>query len=161
MKKINFLAKLFNERKLQLVDPSEEIKQSYLKKSESNLISAKILLENNKLEESVSLVYYSMYHMLTALLFKLGIKCENHSASIILLKELFSIDNSDIFFAKKERVDKQYYTDFYITKEEVLEAVKIAEDFNKRLFDFISKLDNQKIKEYREKLKILNGQKIK
>ena len=109
MRKINFLAKLFDEGKLQLVNPSEEIKDSYIKKSESNLISAKILLENNKLEESVSLVYYSMYHMLTALLFKVGIKCENHSASIILLKELFSIDNSGIFFAKKERVDKQYY----------------------------------------------------
>ncbi len=161
MKKINFLAKLFDERKLQLVDPSEEIKQSYLKKSENNLISAKILLENNKLEESVSLVYYSMYHMLTALLFKTGIKCENHSASIILLNELFSIDNSGIFFAKKERVDKQYYTDFYVTKQEVIEAVKTAEDFNKKLLDFISKLNNQKIKKYREKFKILNGQKIK
>jgi len=156
MKKINFLAKLSDEGKLQLVDPSEEIKQSYLKKSESNLISAKILLENNKLEESVSLVYYSMYHMLTALLFKLGIKCENHSASIILLKELFSIDNSNIFFAKKERIDKQYYIDFNISKQEILEAIRIAEDFNKKLLDFISKLDNQKIKEYREKFKILN-----
>ena len=159
MKKINFLAKLSDEGKLQLVDPSEEIKQSYLKKSESNLISAKILLENNKLEESVSLVYYSMYHMLTALLFKLGIKCENHSASIILLKELFSIDNSNIFFAKKERIDKQYYIDFNISKQEILEAIRIAEDFNKKLLDFISKLDNQKIKEYREKFKILTGKK--
>ncbi|MBA3064517.1 HEPN domain-containing protein [Candidatus Woesearchaeota archaeon] len=161
MKKISFLVKLFNEGKLQLVDPSEEIKQSYLKKSESNLVSAKILLENNKLEESVSLVYYSMYHILTALLFKAGIKCENHSASIILLKELFSVDNSDIFFAKKERIDKQYYTDFNITNQEILEAIRIAENFNKRLLDFISKLDNQKIKEYREKFKILNWQKIK
>ena len=159
MKKISFLAKLFDEGKLQLVNPSEEIKDSYIKKSESNLISAKILLENNKLEESVSLVYYSMYHMLTALLFKLGIKCENHSASIILLKELFSIDNSGIFFAKEERVDKQYYTDFNITKQEILEAIRIAENFNKRLLDFISKLDNQKIKEYREKFKILNWKK--
>ncbi|PIN79085.1 DNA-binding protein [Candidatus Woesearchaeota archaeon CG06_land_8_20_14_3_00_33_13] len=159
MKKISFLAKLFDEGKLQLVNPSEEIKDSYIKKSESNLISAKILLENNKLEESVSLVYYSMYHILTALLFKVGIKCENHSASIILLKELFSIDNSGIFFAKEERVDKQYYTDFNITKQEILEAIRIAENFNKRLLDFISKLDNQKIKEYREKFKILNWKK--
>ena len=159
MKKISFLAKLFDEGKLQLVNPSEEIKDSYIKKSESNLISAKILLENNKLEESVSLVYYSMYHILTALLFKVGIKCENHSASIILLKELFSIDNLGIFFAKKERVDKQYYTDFYVTKQEVIEAVKTAENFNKRLLDFISKLGNQKIKEYREKFKILTGKK--
>lgn len=161
MKKINFLAKLFDEGKLQLVDSSEEIKQSYLKKSESNLISAKILLENNKLEESVSLVYYSMYHMLTALFFKVGIKCENHSASIILLKELFSIDNSNILFAKKERIDKQYYTDFNISKQEILEAIRIAEDFNKRLLDFISKLDNQEVKEYRKKLKMLSWQKIK
>jgi len=161
MKKINFLAKLFYEGKLQLVDPSEEIKQSYLKKSESNLISAKILLENNKLEESVSLVYYSMYHMLIALFFKVGIKCENHSASIILLKELFSINNLNILFAKKERIDKQYYTDFNISKQEILEAIRIAEDFNKRLLNFISKLGNQEIKEYRKKLKILSWQKIK
>ncbi len=155
MKKINFLTKIFKERKLKLIEPSEEIKDSYLEKSESNLISGKILLKNDRLEESVSLIYYSMYHMLIALLFKVGIKCENHTASIILLKELFSIDNSDISFAKKERVDKQYYTDFHITKQEIMESIKIAEDFNKKLLDFISKLTNQDIEDYREKLKEL------
>jgi uncharacterized protein (UPF0332 family) len=153
MKKISFLTKICNEKKLQFIVPSEEIKDSYIKKSESNLISAKILLENNKLEESVSLIYYSMYHMLSALLFKTGIKCGNHSASIIILKELFDIDNSDISFAKKERVDKQYYTDFRIAKKEVIESVKKAENFNKELFDFISKLTNKKIEEYQKKIK--------
>lgn len=54
-----------------------------------------------------------------------------------------------------------YDTDFYVTKQEVIEGVKTAEDFNKRLLDFISKLNNQKIKEYREKFKMLNEQKIK
>ena len=78
MKKINFLIKLKLDGKLQLVEPSEEIKQSYLGKSESNLISAKILLNSNRLEESVGLAYYSMYHLLTALFFKAGIKSENH-----------------------------------------------------------------------------------
>jgi len=153
MKKIHFLTKIFKEKKLEIIDPSEEIKESYLEKSESNLISAKILLENDRLEESVSLSYYSMYHLLTALLFKVGIKCENHSASIILLKELFSSNNELISFAKKERIDKQYYTDFKITKNEVAEAVKIAEDFNKELLDFISKLNNKQIEEYREELR--------
>src|SRR3989338_10422790 len=99
MKKIFFLLKLKQEKKLQLVEPSEEIKQSYLDKSGSNLISAKILLNNNRLEESVGLAYYSMYHLLTALLFKVGIKSENHSASIVILKELFDQDNKDIFDA--------------------------------------------------------------
>lgn len=155
MKTINFLAKLHKEGKLQLVEPSEVIKESYVKKSESNLISAKILLRNNKLEESVALAYYSMYHLLTALLFKIGIKCENHSASIILLKELFNIDNSEIFFSKRERIDKQYYTDFNIKKEEVTESIKIAEDFNKKLINFIAKLNNEMIKIYRNKFESL------
>lgn len=153
MKKINFLKKIFDEEKLQIINPNEEIKDSYVKKSESNLISAKILLKENRLKESVSLIYYSMYHMLIALLFRTGIKCKNHSASIILLKELFSIDNSDIIFAKKERLDKQYYTSFKIAKKEVIESVKTAENFNKKLFDFISKLNNEEIKEYQEKIK--------
>ncbi len=153
MKKINFLTRVYNEKKLQFIVPSEEIKDSYIKKSESNLISAKILLQNNRLEESVSLIYYSMYHMLSALMFKVGIKCENHSASIIILKELFNIDDSDISFAKKERVDKQYYTDSIIAKKEVIESVKKAESFNKELFDFISRLTNKKIEEYQKKIK--------
>lgn len=150
MRKTNFLNKLKNEKKMELVEPSDEIKQSYLEKSESNLISAKILMENNKLEESVALAYYSMYHSLTALLFKTGIKSENHTASIILLNKLFNIDNSDISSAKKERVDKQYYINFSITKEEVREAIKQAEKFNSKILDFISRLSNEDIKNYRD-----------
>ena len=138
MKRADFLTKLKKEGKLNLVEPSEEIKQSYLEKSESNLVSAKILLENNRLEESVTLAYYSMYHSLVALLFKSGIKSENHTASIILLKEIFEIDNSEISFAKKERVDKQYYVDFEITKKQVEDSIKKAEIFNSQMFDFIS-----------------------
>ncbi len=152
MIKTSFLAKLSKEKKLELVEPSEEIKESYIKKSESNLISAKILLENDKLEEAVALTYYSMYHMLTALLFKAGIKCENHTGSIILLRELFSLDNSEILTAKSERVDKQYYTDFKIKKEEVIAAIKNAEMFNGQLIDFISRISNLDIANYRQKL---------
>lgn len=153
MEKMDFLIKLAKERKLEIVESSEEIKHSYLEKSESNIASAKILLENNKLEESVSLAYYSMYHSLIALLFKAGIKSENHTASIILLKELFEIDNSDIAFAKKERVDKQYYVNFNITKEQVNDAIRKAEIFNSKMLDFISKLTNENIEIYKNKFK--------
>lgn len=151
--KNKLLAKLIKEKKLKLVESSEEIKDSYLEKSQSNLDSAKILLENDKLEESVALTYYSMYNIATALFFKTGIKCENHSALIILLKEIFEIDNSSISYAKKERIDKQYYADFEITKEEVNEAIKSAEDFSSILTDFISKMNNSDIEKYREKFK--------
>ena len=149
MKKINFLSKLKREEKL--IEPSEEMKQSYMTKSESNLISAKILLSNNRLEESVGLAYYSMYHLLMALLFKIGIKSENHSASIILLKEIFGQDNKEIFNAKTERIDKQYYVDFVITKEDVQDTIKKAESFNRKMIDFISKVNNEDVKNYRRK----------
>ncbi len=151
MKKTNFLSKLKKENKLELTEPSEEIKKSYIEKLDSSLISAKILLENQRLEEATALSYYSMYHILTALLFKIGIKSENHSASIILLKEIFEINNLKIQEAKKERIDKQYYVDFNVTKEEIESAIEQAEDFNQNLLDFIKKLTNEDIKKYRNK----------
>ena len=155
MRKIGFLSKLHKEGKLQLVEPSETVRDSYIAKSESNLVSAKILLDNARLEEAVSLAYYSMYHMLGALLFLVGIKCENHAASIILLKAVFDIDNKDISFAKEERIDKQYYTDFQIAAEDVGDTIQTAEEFNKKLLDFISRLNSQKTEEYREKFESL------
>ncbi len=151
MIKTNFLNKMNREGKLELVDPSEEMKESYILKSESNIGSSKILLINDKLEESVGLAYYSMYHLLTALLFKTGIKSENHSASIILLKEVFGQDNRDIFEAKTERLDKQYYVDFFITKKDVEDTIKKADIFNSKMIDFISKVNNEDIKNYRKR----------
>ena len=149
MKKSDFLAKLIRSKKLELVEPSEEIKQSYLHKSESNIISAKILLDNDKLEESVALAYYSMYNSVMALFFKAGIKSENHTASIMLLNDIFGIDNGDISFAKKERVDKQYYVNFQITKNDVSDGIKKAELFNSLMNDFISKMTNERIAKVR------------
>ncbi len=152
---IKFFEKLKKQGKLKLIETSEEIKKSYIEKSESNLLSAKILLENDKLEESIALTYYSMYNMVLALLFKVGIKCENHTGSILLLRELFDLDNLDIKLAKKERIDKQYYTDFNIVRKDVLDAVSNAEDFNIVILNFISKLNNEEIESYREKFKDL------
>ena len=135
--------------------PRREIKQSYIKKSSSNVDSAKILLKNNKLEESVALAYYSMYHFVIALFFKSGIKSENHNATIQMLKDIFGIDNNEISYAKKERMDKQYYVNFDISKQEVIEAIKKAEIFNSFMNNFISKITNEEIKRARKQFDIL------
>ena len=152
MKRIDFLAKLHKERKLELIDPNEEIQKSYLGKSESNLTSSKILLKAEKPEESVTLTYYSMYHALTALLFRAGIKCENHSASIILLEQVFNQDNKKITFAKKERIDKQYYIDFQIGLEDAKDLIKTAEEFNAQIINFIETLTEEQVQKIRTKL---------
>src|SRR3989344_3364969 len=134
MKKINFLAKLAEENKLKIIEPNDNMKESYIQKASRSLNSSSILLKNNEVENAVPLAYYSMYNMLTALLYKVGIKCENHSGSIMLLKELFNLDNSKIIFAKKERLDKQYYIDFKLSNKDAESLIKLAKEFNSILY---------------------------
>ena len=154
MKKIRFLIKLNEEGKLQIVEPSSEISESYLIKSDSHLESAKILLNSKKLEECVSMSYYGMYHGLLALLFKCGIKSENHSASILLLKEVFNEDNlaKEISFGKKERIDKQYYTDFKLTKQDCEDMIKKSENFIIQIKCIIKQLNDGNIIQLKDKL---------
>jgi len=162
MKKINFLTKLRKEGKLELVESSEEMKLSYLKKAENCLKAAKILFQNNLYENSVSEAYYCMYNSLLALLAKTGIKSENHSASIILLKKLF--DTEDLFrvisFTKRERIDKQYYVEsqqtIRLTKESCKDIILKTEGFLVKMKLFISQLNEEKINFIRENFQILS-----
>jgi len=149
MSRVAFLSKLRKEGKLKLVNPSESVCKSYLAKSDSHLRSAKLLLKNDFIEESIALGYYSMYHSLLALLFRTGIKCENHAAGIILLKTVFDLKNQEISDAKQERIDTQYYVDFSVTKAEVTETLTSAERFNSNLYDFIFRLTRTEIEKYR------------
>ena len=151
MKKISFLIKLYKEGKLEKVEPSDEIKKAYLQRSNESLSSAKALFKLGNLKDSVALAYYSMYHCLLAALFRIGIKCENHSASIILLKEIFGFDNTSISRAKSERVDKQYYVDFEVGKDDAERSIKIAEEFITDMSSLIAGLTEEKIKEYHKK----------
>jgi len=155
MKRIKFLIKLKGEEKLELVDPSKEVSESYLQKSESHFESGKILLNADKLEESVSMFYYAMYHCLLALLFKCGIKSENHSGSILLLKELFNEENlfNKISFGKQERIDKQYYVSFRIVKQDCEKMMKNTEKFILNCKTLIGELNQAKIDKIRDELK--------
>lgn len=67
------------------------------------------------------------------------------------MKEIFGVDNSDLFFAKRERIDKQYYIDFRVVGKDAEELLRIAGDFRGMLLDFISRLSSREIEFYREK----------
>ena len=151
MKRINFLIKLAKEKKLQAVESSNEVKEAYIQRSNESLSSAKTLLKIENLKDAVALAYYSMYHCLLAALFKIGIKCENHAASIILLKEVFGVDNSKISKAKTERIDKQYYVDFSVNLEEAKNSISIAEEFIAEMNNFIATLNEEDVEKYHEK----------
>ncbi|MEK6872187.1 MAG: HEPN domain-containing protein [Nanoarchaeota archaeon] len=151
MKELNFLKKLKRKGFIDLVESSEEMKLSYLIKTENCLKSAKILFQSQLYENSTSEAYYCMYNSLLALLFKIGIKSENHSGSIILFDKLF--ENKEltkiISRAKEERIDKQYYVEtqqiIKVTKESCNEMILKAEDFLIKMKLLISELNNEKI----------------
>lgn len=162
MKRNNFLNKLKKEERLELVEPSEDIQNSYSEKSSNCLESSKLLLQNNLFENSIGMSYYAMYNLLLAVLFRVGIKCENHAGSILLLKLLFNENDlfKLIFDAKKERIDKQYYVTTEkdeITKDIAEELLKDAEDFVLKMKLIIKNLNNEYIDEVKEKFEILVG----
>lgn len=101
------------------------------------------------------MAYYSMYYMVMALFFRNGIKCENHSATILLLKDVFDIDNAAISDAKRERIDKQYYVESSATREDVEDLIRTADLFTLSILDSIARITNEKIARHREQLKKL------
>lgn len=157
MRKQDFLSKMISEGILELVDPSPDICESYIKKADDSLKAAKILYDARLYENSVSSSYYSMYNTLLALLFRCGIKSENHTASIMLLNKLFGMKkiNETMTIAKKERIDKQYYIssndEFKVNENIAKQMIKDAEDVNIGLTVFLSKLKLEEINLIREK----------
>ena len=157
MKNSDFLNKLKNERKLELLEPSESLSESYEKKSSDCLISSKILIKNNLFENAIGEAYYSIYNSIQSLFFKCGIKCENHSASVLVLKDIFQLEKLSSLFskAKEERIDKQYYTPTTqtnpATKESAQDLISIGEKFILEINDYKRNLKLKEINSIREK----------
>lgn len=157
MAKYNFLFKLMKEGVLDLVDLSEQISKSYLIKSDNCKIAAKAVFDAGIYENAVSEAYYSMYNTVMALFYKCGIKCENHSAAVILIQKLFNLEKLYLVFAemKKERIDNQYYVPLEnalpLSKEQCEERLKQSSKFNSLLRFHIEKLTIEDIKEIRKK----------
>ena len=132
--KIKKLIKELKKRgKIKLIQESKDIAKSYFEKSKNSFKAAKILLNQKLIEESISMSYYAMYNKLLSLLYKIGIKSENHFFSIYILKEVFDLDNKDILFAKKERINKQYYPNSNLVKKDAKELIKLSESFIEKL----------------------------
>jgi len=148
---------MFREKRLQFVEPSEPVMQAYIDKSESHLHSGKILIDQGKFDEPIEMAYFSMYYMVLALLFRVGIKSKNHSASIILMDVVFDIDDDDLWKAKDEREDKQYFIDPNISREDAEEMMRLAERFNSEMHDTLERLNSERVSDHRSRLKELLG----
>jgi len=157
----SFLIKLKKEKRLGIVEKSQEIFESYLIKSENCLKSARILLKESIYENSIINSYYAMYNCVLALFFRCGINCENHTGSIILLREIFNLPRLAKLLeeAKKSRIDSQYYVSE--AKEEADQgiaekAIVISENFVLELKNFINRIKISEIEKIRKNLESIN-----
>ncbi|MFH1175080.1 MAG: HEPN domain-containing protein [archaeon] len=154
----HFLTKLKTEGKLELVEPSKNISEAYGAKANDCLRAAKVLHDARLYENSIAQSYYAMYNAIQSCLFRTGIKCENHTAAIFLIRYLFEkpLLEKKILAAKKERIDRQYYVtgeqNEPVTKESSLMMIKDAESslielqlLQQRLFEKDIKLMRAKI----------------
>lgn len=151
-RQINF-KKLARLKVVQIVEPSENMKIAYLEKVESSLLSSKILFKNKQFLDSLVLAYFSMYNSSLALLYRCGIKSENHNATISILNKVFGIDTSGIEKIKEDRKNRQYYPSFSVSEKDSLGVIKIVEEFNVKLKDFMSRINLKDISEYRNKFR--------
>jgi uncharacterized protein (UPF0332 family) len=149
------LRKLGKRNALQLVEPSPEIRDAYLRKSQSRLEAARHLLAIDKFEESAEMAYFSIFHSVMALFFACGIKCENHTVAGWLLSDVFGLDSAVFESARKERLDKEYYVPAAPVRPDVEALARTAESFNGVLLDAIDRLTREDIETYRKRFRKL------
>lgn len=152
------MAKLKAEELLKLIEMSDEISKSYLIKSDKCVQVAQLAYDAGIYENAVSEAYYSIYNTVVSLFFKCGIKCENHSGAVLLIKEVFNLPELYAIFSefKKDWIDNQYYIPIAgtepINKEKSNERIKTAQRFNVELRSYIGRISIQQIKEMRNKI---------
>jgi len=97
-------------------------------------------------------IYYAEYYALYSFLQKIGIKCENHSCSILAAGFLLGKDKiKTINKHKDKRIDAQYY--MKVDQENKVRVMLAeAKNFVSYFDELVSNLSETEIKEYRDKI---------
>ena len=148
---------LKQKKGLELVNPSENISESYFKLAENSIGTMNREKDKNKVF-SISAGYYSMYYALYGILMKIGIKCEIHQCTIKFMEKFLSDlyskeDMNKIYSAFKLRNTAQYYVEKVIDEKDFNELLENAPNFLLKSQEILSSLNEDKIKELR---KVLN-----
>ncbi|MBM3247663.1 HEPN domain-containing protein [Candidatus Pacearchaeota archaeon] len=140
---------------LSITNPNERLSKSYLEQAKSSLLKAeRDFLEKDFLWATVTL-YYAEYYALYSFLQRIGIKCENHSCSILLTSLLLGEENTRIIEEHKDkRIDAQYY--MKVGQEDKIEQMlKEGKGFVASFDNLVSQINEKDINFYLEKVRKL------
>lgn len=140
---------------LRMAEPNERLSKSYLEQAKSSLNRAEKNFEDKDLLWATVAVYYAEYYALYSFLQKIGLKCENHSCSILAVEFLLGKEKTKTINEHKEkRIDAQYY--MKVGQEKQVEAMLQEAKIFISMFDgLVSNLTESEVSEYREKVERL------
>jgi len=146
-KKISWCFKLKDG--LRIAEPNERLSQSYLEQAKFSLLRAEKDLDDHDLLWSTVVIYYAEYYALYSFLQRIGIKCENHTCSILTVTLLLGDEKTrTINLHKDKRIDAQYYMKFD-QELKVRTMLREAKIFVSNFDEIISRLTESEIKGYR------------
>ncbi len=139
---------------LKIKKPNLDLARSYLEESKKSLKSAQERLDKKDYLWATVIIYYAEYYALYSFLQRIGIKCENHSCSILTVQFLLGKEKiKTIEEHKDKRIDAQYYIKIVeeIKIEEMLREAKI---FVSEFDNLVSGLSESEINNFRKNLKV-------
>ncbi len=158
---------LKQRRGVKLVELNDNLSKAYLKKSELALRSMNVNMAENIVQWAVEAAYYSRYYSIYALLQKCGIESEIHDCSLNLIEFLFKDKFGaelieELKNAKNQRIDLVYYTNRFVSEEDIRKNIDSAPAFVLNAEKINSELSNEEIEDLRLKLtELINCEKSK
>ena len=138
---------------LRIVEPNERLAKSYLEEAKASLERAEKNFTDGDLLWTTVVIYYADYYSLYSFLQRIGVKCENHSCSLLAATLLLGEERTRIINEHKgKRIDAQYYmkTD---QKEKVRAMLQEAKMFVSGFDELVSAVSEKDIANYRSMLK--------
>ncbi|MFH1455343.1 MAG: HEPN domain-containing protein [archaeon] len=150
-KKLKWCFKL--KEGLRIVEPNERLAKAYLRESKSSLERAEKDFKDDDLLWATVIIYYADYYALYSFLQKIGVKCENHSCSIEVVKTMLGKEQvKTIEKHKDKRIDAQYYMKIDKQKE-VAQMLQECKTFVAEFDQIVENLSEKDIKNFRKDLK--------
>lgn len=150
-KRVKWCFKLKDGAKL--TNPSKIISDSYIELAKNTLKRVEIMLNEKDFLWATVMIYYAEYYALYSFLARIGIKCENHFCSILLVTYLLGKEKTKTIEEDKDRrVDAQYYLRT-VEEDKIKDMFKSAKIFVAEFEDILSKMNEEKINFLRNKIK--------
>lgn len=142
---------------VKITNPSKIISDSYIGLAKSTLKGAGMMLDGKDLLWATVMIYYAEYYALYSFLARIGVKCENHLCSILLVAYLLGREKTKkIERDRYRRVDAQYYLRT-VEEDRIMDMFNSAKIFVNEFDDIVSKIKDEKIDSYRRRLKTMRN----